>query len=40
MPVEEIGHRIGFTDASNFRKAFRRWTGKPASAYRRPVSAN
>lgn len=40
MPVEEIGHRIGFTDASNFCKAFRRWTGKPRSAYRRPGSAN
>ncbi len=40
MPVEEIGHRIGFTDASNLRKAFRRWTGKPPSAYRRPGRAN
>ena len=40
MPVEDIGHRIGFTDASSLRKAFRRWTGKPRSAYRRPGSAN
>jgi AraC-like DNA-binding protein len=40
MPVEEIGHRIGFTDASILRKAFRRWTGKPPSAYRRPGRAN
>jgi AraC-like DNA-binding protein len=40
MPVEEICHRIGFTDASSLRKALRRWTGNPARAYRRPVSAN
>jgi len=40
MPVEDIGHRIGFTDASNLRKAFRRWTGKPPSANRRPGRAN
>jgi AraC-like DNA-binding protein len=34
MPVEEIGHRLGMTDASNFRKAFRRWTGTSPSTYR------
>jgi AraC-like DNA-binding protein len=40
MSVDEIGNRIGFTDAFNCRGAFRRWTGKPPSAYRRPGSAN
>jgi AraC-like DNA-binding protein len=34
MPVEEIGHRVGFPDPSNFRKAFRRWTGRSPSSYR------
>jgi AraC-like DNA-binding protein len=38
MPVEEIGHRIGFPDPSNFRKAFRRWTGRPPSSYRDAAS--
>jgi AraC-like DNA-binding protein len=36
MPVEEVAWRIGFADASNFRKAFRRWTGRAPSAYRAP----
>ena len=40
MPIDEIGYRIGFTDAFNYREAFRRWTGKPPSAYRQPGSAN
>lgn len=34
MPIEEIGHRVGFADASNFRKAFRRWRGTSPGAYR------
>jgi AraC-like DNA-binding protein len=38
MPVEEVGHRIGFSDAANFRKAFRQWTGKSPSAYRQSIS--
>jgi AraC-like DNA-binding protein len=36
MPVEEVAWRVGFADASNFRKAFRRWTGGVPSAYRSP----
>jgi AraC-like DNA-binding protein len=38
MPVEEIGHRVGFTDASNFRRAFRRWTGRSPGSYRNRVA--
>lgn len=34
MPVEEIGNRLGMPDASNFRKAFRRWTGRSPGTYR------
>jgi hypothetical protein len=40
MPIDEFGYRIGFTDAFNCRGAFRRCTGKPPSAYRRPGSAD
>lgn len=32
--LEEIGDALGFSDASNFRHAFRRWTGRTAKAFR------
>jgi AraC-like DNA-binding protein len=34
LPIEEIAHRTGFSDAASFRKAFKRWTGQPPSAWR------
>lgn len=34
LPVEEVAHRVGFADPSNFRKAFRRWTGVTPRSYR------
>lgn len=34
LPVVDIAERVGFTEATNFRKAFRRWTGKVPSDYR------
>ncbi len=34
LPVEEIAGRVGFSEASNFRKAFRKWTGRPPAHYR------
>jgi AraC-like DNA-binding protein len=34
-PVEELAARLGFSEASAFRRAFRRWTGSPPGAYRR-----
>jgi len=35
LPVEEIAHRCGYQDASNFRKAFKRWTdGRMPSSFR------
>jgi AraC-like DNA-binding protein len=34
--VEELAARLGFSEPSAFRRAFRRWTGSPAGSYRRP----
>lgn len=34
LKVEEIAHRCNYQDVSNFRKAFRRWTGRTPSSYR------
>ncbi len=39
MPVEEIAYRVGFSDCSNFRKAFKRWTGKTPTDYRQEALA-
>uniref|UniRef100_UPI003F491680 AraC family transcriptional regulator n=1 Tax=Cupriavidus necator TaxID=106590 RepID=UPI003F491680 len=33
---DEIAAALGFTEAANFRQAFRRWTGMPPSRARRP----
>ena len=34
LPLYEIAYLLGFNDPSNFRRAFRKWTGKPPSDYR------
>lgn len=34
LNMDEIAERTGFADASNFRKAYRRWTGMAPSTYR------
>jgi AraC-like DNA-binding protein len=34
--VEEIAEQLGYSDAANFTRAFRRWTGKSPRAMRRP----
>jgi len=34
MPIENIAELAGFSDASNFRRAFKRWTGKTPSSIR------
>lgn len=34
LPIEEIAALIGYSDPSNFRKAFRRWTQNAPSYYR------
>ncbi|MBO0840327.1 MAG: AraC family transcriptional regulator [Sciscionella sp.] len=33
-PVDALAVRLGFSEASALRRAFRRWTGSPLSAYR------
>lgn len=35
MPIDEVARRLGFMDPSNFRKTFKRWTGRVPSAYRK-----
>ncbi|HQR04098.1 MAG: helix-turn-helix domain-containing protein [Proteobacteria bacterium] len=35
LPVETIAWRLGFSDASALRRAFRRWTGLPLSSVRK-----
>ncbi|MFC8567916.1 AraC family transcriptional regulator ligand-binding domain-containing protein [Streptomyces sp. NPDC057245] len=34
--VEDLARRLGFSEASAFRRAFRRWTGRPPGSYRTP----
>ncbi|MBC9249738.1 AraC family transcriptional regulator [Pseudomonas alcaligenes] len=34
LPLHEIALLLGYNDPSNFRRAFRKWTGKSPSAYR------
>jgi AraC-like DNA-binding protein len=33
--VEQIAGRIGFTEATTFRRAFRKWTGRSIKEYRK-----
>lgn len=34
LPLYEIAHLLGFSDPSNFRRAFRKWTGRTPGDYR------
>lgn len=34
MRLDEISHLVGFTETTNFRRAFKRWTGNPPSQHR------
>jgi AraC-like DNA-binding protein len=38
MTSEDIAVSLGFSDAANFRRAFRRWTGKTPSDFRHGLS--
>ena len=35
VPVEDIAHRLGFSDDRAFRRAFREWTGETPTEFRR-----
>jgi AraC-like DNA-binding protein len=38
LSIEEIAARTGFSEASNFRKAFKKWTREQPAEYRRRTS--
>jgi AraC-like DNA-binding protein len=40
MSVSAIAKELGFTDASNFSRAFQRWSGMPPSKYRDKYKTN
>lgn len=33
--IDQVAERVGFADATSFRKAFRKWTGHCPTDYRR-----
>jgi AraC-like DNA-binding protein len=35
MPIEAIAERLGYVDASNFSRTFRRWFRKPPGKFRK-----
>lgn len=39
-PMESLADRLGFSEASAFRRAFRRWTGQPPGAFRQEPSSS
>jgi AraC-like DNA-binding protein len=39
MSVTEITFLLGFTDVSNFTRAFKRWTGKSPTGFRKPTAS-
>lgn len=34
LTIDEIAYQLGYTEPTNFRHAFRRWTGSTPSAFR------
>ena len=36
MGIDQIAERVGFADATSFRKAFRKWTNRSPSDFRSP----
>ena len=37
VSIELIAEQLGYSDASNFAKAFKSWTGFPPSVYRQQL---
>ncbi len=40
IPLDVVGQRLGFSEATNFSKAFRRWTGVAPGEYPRRVAGS
>ena len=40
MSAEEIAERLGFSDVTNFRHAFKKWKGVSPTAYRSKIALN
>ena len=40
LNLDEIAHLVGFTESTNFRRAFKRWQGMPPARYRRQLQAS
>lgn len=40
LSIEEVAARVGFSEASNFRRAFRKWTGSAPGRYRVETGAS
>jgi transcriptional regulator GlxA family with amidase domain len=34
LGIKQVAERVGFADATSFRKAFRKWTGRAPSDFR------
>ncbi|MBK7044816.1 MAG: helix-turn-helix transcriptional regulator [Rhodanobacteraceae bacterium] len=39
LPIERIAERLGYAEASNFARCFKRWTGVTPRSYRQSRSA-
>lgn len=40
MPMDDLAAQVGFSEAANFRKAFRKWTGQSPGDYRKALRSN
>jgi AraC-like DNA-binding protein len=36
MGIEQVAERVGFADATSFRKAFKKWTNRSPSDFGHP----
>ncbi|MCC8943653.1 AraC family transcriptional regulator [Bradyrhizobium sp. Arg62] len=38
LAIDQVAERVGFADATSFRKAFKKWTNRSPSAFRHPTA--